>query len=60
MSSLPKLPADREQDGVQLAPEELQLRRVVCSGCDKVLQEGEPGAPTSQGLCIRCKKAARA
>ena len=28
--------------------------RVECAWCGKVLQEGDPGAQTSHGMCILC------
>jgi hypothetical protein len=30
--------------------------RIVCSWCERVLHEGEPGAPTSHGICVECRK----
>jgi len=29
--------------------------RIECSWCGKVMEEGDPGAPTSHGICSPCK-----
>jgi hypothetical protein len=39
-------------------PEPLQNpaeQRVICAWCKKVLEEGDPGAPVSHGMCQECR-----
>jgi hypothetical protein len=37
--------------GVVSAPVKL---RIVCAWCGEVLEEGDPGAETSHGICATC------
>jgi hypothetical protein len=53
------LDGDAQQDPGGATASRADVLRVVCSWCKRALVEGDPGAPTSHGICPDCAPAVR-